>query len=190
MLMCQNFNATSALTQQKTAASISKLVFIYIYIYQFCHFLLIFLTFLGNQTDFHIFFQFCILLSCNFFGCQIFSPLNLDPLGHHIPNHHHHLNNLAPPLIQIHHHLHNPAPPPDPKIKFQLQLIHILKHQTTQPLTPSQIKGETESIVQEKQRKGESKETTSMVARGGERRGRTVTSCGGFVAVNGAVVDE
>jgi len=33
--------------------------------------------------------------------------------------------------------------------------------------------------------KGESKETTLMVARGGERRGRRVIGHGGFVAVNG-----
>ena len=37
---------------------------------------------------------------------------------------------------------------------------------------------------------GESKETTLIVACGGERQGRRVTSHGGFVAVNGATIDE
>ena len=37
---------------------------------------------------------------------------------------------------------------------------------------------------------GESKETTLIVACGGERQGRRVTSHGGFVAINGAAIDE
>ena len=37
---------------------------------------------------------------------------------------------------------------------------------------------------------GETKETTSIVACGGEWQGRRVTSHGGFVAVNGVAIDE
>ena len=37
---------------------------------------------------------------------------------------------------------------------------------------------------------GESKYTTLMVARGGERQGRRAIDCGGFIIIKGAAVDE